>query len=152
MGPGTLVVNVFVGRLLRRTLRTFVANWPKSTISWVHEQSVSPASAAFTAGPDTVPGCGEDTPARWRALDGGKVVLRVEQIALLPALRRWRGRGGSGEPKDRRSARQRAASDTLTMQGCRQGACGAERHASAVLQAWHGLGGSGLGGERSGGS
>ena len=62
-----------------------MANRPKSTISWVHEQSVSSASAAFTAGPDTVPGCGEDTPARWRAIGGGKVVLRTEQIALLPA-------------------------------------------------------------------
>ena len=62
------------------------------------------------------------------------------------------GRGGSGEPKDRRSARQRAASATLIVQGCRQGAWEAEGHASAVMQAWHGLGGSGLGGERSGGS
>ena len=112
-----------------------MANRLKSAISWVHEKSVSPASVAFTAGPDTVPGCAKDTPARWGAMDGGKVVLRIEQIALLPAPRRWRGRGGSGEPKDRRSARQRAASGTLIVQGCRQGACGAERHASAVLQA-----------------
>ena len=79
-------------------------------------------------------------------------VPRLVQIAVPARPLQWRGRSGGGEPKDRRSARQRAASDTLIVQGCRQGAWGAEGHASAVMQAWHGLGGSGLGGERSGGS
>lgn len=84
--------------------------------------------------------------------EDGMAVPRLVQIAVPARPLQWRGRSGGDEPKDRRSARQRAASDTLIVQGCRQGACGAEGHASAVLQAWHGLGGSGLGGERSGGS
>ena len=84
--------------------------------------------------------------------EGGMAVPRLVQIAVPARPLQWRGRSGGDEPKDRRSARQRAASDTPIVRGCRQGAWGAEGHASAVMQAWHGLGGSGLGGERSGGS
>ena len=69
------------------------------------------------------------------AREDGMAVPRLVQIAVLAALLQWHGRSGGEEPRYRRSARQRAASDKLIVQGCRQGACGAEGHASAVLQA-----------------
>ena len=112
----------------------------------------SAVAAASLACPTAAMWSGGCRAARWRAEGRGIVVLGPAQSAKNDGPAPPAGRGGSSEPKDRRSARQRAASDTLTMQGCRQGACGAERQAGAVLQAWHGLGGSGLGGERSGGS
>ena len=93
-----------------------MANRPKSTISWVHEQSVSLASAAFTAGPDTAPGCGEDTHVRSGAGEGGMAVPRLVQIAVRPA--RCSGVAGAGVAS-RRIAAAPASAPPATRSLCR---------------------------------